>query len=224
MGEKEDLTCIMSESVNNDVQKAYNRWAESYDTNDNKTRDTEAVALRDLLSDNHFNRCLEIGCGTGKNTLFLGERAEVVTAVDFSEEMLAKAQGKNLHGCITFIKADINEPWYFAPGVYDLVTFSLVLEHIEDINSIFQKAGAVTKSGSLVYMGELHPFKQYIGTKARFVNGNDTEILTCFNHNVSDFVTAAFTNGFVLEVMKEYFDPDSEISVPRILAMLFRRT
>jgi hypothetical protein len=31
------------------VKKAYNKWAEQYDTNNNKTRDLEAMALRKNL-------------------------------------------------------------------------------------------------------------------------------------------------------------------------------
>ena len=73
-----------------DVQQGYNQWAEQYDTNQNKTRDLEAIALRNILEKINFNSCLEIGCGTGKNTEWLIAKAETVTAVDLSEEMLAK--------------------------------------------------------------------------------------------------------------------------------------
>ena len=49
-----------------DVEKAYNLWADQYDTNHNKTRDLEAISLRETLADLKFDNCLEIGCGTGK--------------------------------------------------------------------------------------------------------------------------------------------------------------
>ena len=52
------------------VEQAYNNWAEQYDSNENKTRDLEAKALREVLADMIFENCLEIGCGTGKNTRF----------------------------------------------------------------------------------------------------------------------------------------------------------
>ena len=54
-----------------DTREMYNKWAEQYDTNYNKTRDLEAFALRLTLSDFSFDNCLEIGCGTGKNTQWL---------------------------------------------------------------------------------------------------------------------------------------------------------
>ncbi len=54
-----------------DVQEAYKYWSEQYDTNINKTRELEAISLRDTLSEIKFEKCLEIGCGTGKNTEWL---------------------------------------------------------------------------------------------------------------------------------------------------------
>ena len=53
------------------VQEAYDNWADQYDSNMNKTRDLEAVALRETLAYIPFDTCLEIGCGTGKNTEWL---------------------------------------------------------------------------------------------------------------------------------------------------------
>jgi trans-aconitate methyltransferase len=66
---------------------AYNHWSVDYDTVINKTRDAEAIAFRHLLSKVNFATVIELGCGTGKNTLWLAERAARVLAVDFSEEM-----------------------------------------------------------------------------------------------------------------------------------------
>jgi ubiquinone/menaquinone biosynthesis C-methylase UbiE len=77
-----------------DVKQAYNIWADQYDTNHNKTRDLEAISLRNTLANVQFDNCLEIGCGTGKNTEWLIVKANQVTAVDFSEEMLSKAKEK----------------------------------------------------------------------------------------------------------------------------------
>lgn len=74
------------------IRESYNEWAVQYDTNANKTRDMEAVALRQMLSKITFKNVLEIGCGTGKNSIWLDEQANHLTAVDFSEKMLAKAK------------------------------------------------------------------------------------------------------------------------------------
>ena len=73
------------------IQQAYNAWSTQYDTNLNKTRDLEAQSLQTTLANINFDTCLEIGCGTGKNTAWLINKAKYITAVDLSEEMLAKA-------------------------------------------------------------------------------------------------------------------------------------
>ncbi|HEY1024796.1 MAG TPA: class I SAM-dependent methyltransferase [Sphingobacteriaceae bacterium] len=57
------------------TQSAYDLWSAQYDTNENKTRDLEGKALREVLSSYSFNNVLEIGCGTGKNTQYLLEKA-----------------------------------------------------------------------------------------------------------------------------------------------------
>ncbi len=205
------------------VKEAYNNWAALYDTNRNKTRDLEAVSLRETLANIPFESCLEMGCGTGKNTAWLLTKANQLLSVDLSEEMLAKAREKIDAEHVVFKQVDMLQPWTFTDRIFDLVVFSLVLEHIEDLNGVFKKVADVTKPGSRVYMGELHPFKQYAGTKARFETENGVQVVTCFDHHVSDFVQAALQNGFEIETVKEYFDENDRNGLPRILTLLFKK-
>lgn len=207
----------------NSVQEAYNSWAQQYDSNENKTRDLEARSLRETLAPLSFERCLEIGCGTGKNTVWLMEKAASVTAVDLSEEMLEKARAKITAAHVQFVQADITQPWSFAVTQFDLVGFSLVLEHIELLNPVLQKAAAALKPGGYLYISELHPFKQYNGSKARFETATGAQVVTCFNHHVSDFTDAATANGLELLTLKEYFDDDDRTTIPRLLTLLFQK-
>ena len=144
-----------------DIADTYDQWAAQYDTNQNKTRDLEGHALRTLLGSiqRPLGSALEIGCGTGKNSEWLVTRAQQVLGVDFSLEMLARAQAKVRAENIRFEFADITRPWEFTDQQFDLVTFSLVLEHVEDLRFVFEQAFAHVKPGGLVYVGELHPFK-----------------------------------------------------------------
>lgn len=206
-----------------DVKQAYNIWADQYDSNSNKTRDLEAISLRAILPDIKFNNCLEIGCGTGKNTEYLITKAKQVTAVDLSNEMLAKARQKINSDSVQFIQTDIKNDWTFVSKQYDLVTFSLVLEHIENLNDIFKKVSNVISSNGFVYVGELHPFKQYTGTKARFDTEAGQQIVTCFNHNISDFTLSAKQNSFEIIDIAEYFDENDKTIIPRIIALLLRK-
>jgi len=205
------------------VKHAYNIWASQYDTNQNKTRDLEALALRETLSGIQFKNCLEIGCGTGKNTAWLLDIAEHVTAVDFSEEMLLKAKAKIRSERVSFQQADIIREWLFANKKYGLVTFSLVLEHIENLDDILKKVADTVSPHAYVYIGELHPFKQYTGTKARFDTTEGQQLVKCYNHHVSDFTRAAKYYGFELIDLNEYFDDNNRTNIPRILTLLLRQ-
>lgn len=206
-----------------DTRQAYNSWASQYDTNLNKTRDLEAQALRATLANIPFERYLEIGCGTGKNTEWLITRALEVTAVDLSEEMLAKAKAKIGSPKVQFIQADITTPWAFTKGQYDVVGFSLVLEHIDKLEPVFEKVAAALKPGGYAYIGELHPFKQYSGSKARFETAAGTQVVECFNHHISDFILAGKQQGLKLVDAEEYFDNNDRNEIPRILTLLLRK-
>ena len=126
------------------IKEAYKEWSEQYDTNENKTRDLEAVALRSVLSSIDFHKVLEFGCGTGKNTVWFEQRAQKVIAADFSEEMMAKASKKVNTSNVEFVIADINKPWNFSTDEIDLISFSLILEHVESIDEIFNKTSKVS--------------------------------------------------------------------------------
>jgi 2-polyprenyl-3-methyl-5-hydroxy-6-metoxy-1,4-benzoquinol methylase len=203
------------------IQEAYNIWAAQYDTNINKTRDLEAVALKNCLNNLKFESCLEIGCGTGKNTEWLLSKSKEITAVDLSEEMLTKAKNKINSDKVKFVQADINEDWGFVKNKrFDLITFSLVLEHIENLENIFTQLKKVVAENGYVYIGELHPFKQYNGSKARFETEGGLQIVNCFTHNISDFLNAAKSNGFKLIELNEHFDDNNRNEIPRILTLL----
>lgn len=204
-------------------KQAYDSWASQYDTNVNKTRDLEGLALRIVLTGVAFDTCLEVGCGTGKNTEWLLEKAKQVTAVDLSDEMLAKARKKITSDRVQFMQADITTDWTFGDHLYDLVSFSLVLEHIENLDPIFNEVAEALRPGGYVYIGELHPFKQYTGSKARFETETGQQVVDCFTHNISDFIQCGKKHGLTLVDADEYFDDNDRRTIPRILTLLLRK-
>jgi ubiquinone/menaquinone biosynthesis C-methylase UbiE len=204
------------------TEKAYNEWASQYDDNVNLTRDLEGKAIREVLKNTPYETCLEIGCGTGKNTVWLAEKAKEMVSVDLSIEMLAKAKAKITDEKIHFVHADINEEWNFTDRTYELATFSLILEHIENIALVFEKTSKLLKPGGHVYIGELHPYKQYAGSKARFESKEGEKVLQCYNHHISDFTIAGKKNNLRLVDLEEYFDDENK-EIPRILTLLFKK-
>jgi 2-polyprenyl-3-methyl-5-hydroxy-6-metoxy-1,4-benzoquinol methylase len=206
-----------------DVKQAYDLWSQQYDTNINKTRDLEAIALRSALANLDFSTCLEIGCGTGKNTEWLISRAKEVTAVDFSEEMLQKAKDKITSSAVSFQQADITKEWLFTTKKYALISFSLVLEHIEHLEHIFHEASKKIAVGGHIYIGELHPFKQYTGSKARFDTEEGLQVVTCYTHHISDFSGVAKKWGFEVADINEYFDDNDRSTIPRIITLVLKK-
>ena len=146
-----------------------------------------------------------------------------LVGVDFSEEMLGKAKLKIKSNNVQFVQADIKNEWQYDTGFFDLITFSLVLEHIADLDAIFRKAYRVLAKNGLIYIGELHPFKQYLGTKARFETDEGVYELECFTHHFSDFYETATNHNFECLLVKEWFDEEDRGGVPRILTMVFRK-
>jgi ubiquinone/menaquinone biosynthesis C-methylase UbiE len=204
-----------------DNQKAYNVWSKNYDTVKNRTRDIEAFALRKSLENIKLLDILELGCGTGKNTEWLISKAKHLIGADFSVEMLDKAKAKITANNVEFRQLDLRESWKFSDNQFDLITCSLALEHIENIDFIFREANRVLRKNGKFYIGELHPFKQYAGAKARFEIENKVFELECFIHNISEFFDVAKSNNFDVIELKEWFDDENKTEIPRLLTMMF---
>lgn len=204
-------------------QQLYNSWSANYDTVENKTRDLEKNACREILSTVEFETVIELGCGTGKNTEWLASRAKRVLAVDLSEEMQAVAKGKIKSDNVEFKQADITNKWNFSEDKADLITCSLILEHVENLDFIFSEAHVHLNENGNFYICELHPFKQYTGSKARFETAEGLQVLECFTHHISDYVQAAQKNDFSVVHLAEWFDNNDRTTVPRLISFLFNR-
>ena len=205
------------------VQAAYTQWAATYDTDLNLTRDLDQIVTRTVLAGRHYRSILELGCGTGKNTEFLVTIGQQVHAVDFSEGMLAQARAKGLGPSVTFSQADITQPWPCADLSVDLITCSLVLEHIADLAFVFGEAARVLIPSGRLFVCELHPFKQYLGSKAAFERDQERVELPAFVHHISDFLDAAAGAGLMLTALKEWWHPDDQGTPPRLVSFMFAK-
>ena len=68
-----------------------------------------------------------------------------VTAIDFSEGMLAEAQAKPGANQAQWICHDIHTPLPVVDGEFDLVVSGLVLEHLRDLDHFFGEIARVLK-------------------------------------------------------------------------------
>jgi len=205
------------------ISDAYNLWAETYDTVENKTRDLELSVGQSTLKNRRYPQIIELGCGTGKNTKWLMNKCDSLIGIDFSSEMLAIAKEKIKSEKVQFLQADILHEWNFNGNSVDLITSSLVLEHIKDLNFIFSQANKTLKKYGMFYLCELHPFKQYIGSKAKFKLNNKVIKLETYVHNISDYLNSASKNNFELFEFNEWFDNGNRNEIPRLVSFIFRK-
>ncbi len=205
------------------IEKAYNIWANQYDTNENRTRDLDKKSTIETLSKYEFENVLELGCGTGKNTNWLLKKAKRIIGLDFSQEMLNKAKAKISNEKVIFRKVDLTENWEIDNNFADLITCSLTLEHIKDLNHIFSQANKKLNENGIFFISELHPFKQYSGSKAKYETESGTKELEVYIHHISEYTDKAKNNGFKLIEVKEWFDENDINGLPRLVSFVFKK-
>ena len=205
------------------IEEAYTDWSATYDSDRNLTRDLDQTVTRETLAHRHFKSVLELGCGTGKNTGLLAAISERVHALDFSSGMMEKAKAKLKQPNITFEIADITSRWPCQDRSVDLVACNLVLEHVRDLSFIFSEAARVLLKGGQFFVCELHPFRQYGGTVARFQRAETNEI-PAFVHHLTDFTGAAQANGLSMLSVREWWHEADKDKLPRLVSFVFERS
>lgn len=206
------------------IQKAYNDWSASYDSDENLTRDLDQKVTLEALANSQFASILELGCGTGKNTLFFSRIGTSVHALDFSEGMIEKARGKLKAENVRFSVTDLTQKWPCENEAHDLIACNLVLEHIADLSFIFSEAFRVLEGTGRFLINELHPFRQYAGKKARFETGTGVREIPAYIHHISEFLNGAAQNGFTLISLNECWHEQDRNKLPRIIAFLFEKS
>jgi malonyl-CoA O-methyltransferase len=206
------------------IQDAYTRWSDTYDSDRNLTRDLDHRATQDALTGLRFQNIMELGCGTGKNTAFLTELGGQILALDFSPGMLRQAKSKIRSDRVFFVVADLTKPWPSRVEAFELIVCNLVLEHIEDLDAVFAEVSRALKKGGQFFLSELHPFRQYKGTKANFRTENEAIEIPAFVHHLSDFTEAARANGLSMRMMREWWHEEDQNKLPRLVSFMFEKS
>ena len=204
------------------IAEAYGHWAASYDADHNRTRDLDGEVMRQLHESRRVISLVEAGGGTGKNTGFLATLTRELLAFDFSPEMLAVAEAKVRAPHVRYTVHDVREAWPVAAATVDFITFNLVLEHIEDLDAVFGHAAVAVRAGGVVFVSELHPFRQYRGSQARYSGDNGEEVrVQAFLHHASDYIRSAEGHGLRLDRLSEWWHADDDRAWPRLLTLQF---
>jgi ubiquinone/menaquinone biosynthesis C-methylase UbiE len=226
MSEEQRATRENEHGDDSAIARAYDRWAGQYDADDNATRDLDAAELRAGSFALRGRDVLEIGCGTGKNTIWLATQAASVVAVDFSEGMLARARQRVAAGNVRFVALDVREPWPISDCSVDVVLCDLVLEHVPALEHVYREAARVLRPGGHLRVSELHPFRQLLGGQAHFTEqrSGETIMVPAFRHAISEYVNAGIAAGLHLREMGESLEISARADAPpRLLTLLFER-
>jgi ubiquinone/menaquinone biosynthesis C-methylase UbiE len=205
------------------IQDAYTDWSATYDSDRNLTRDLDQTVTRETLANRRYQSVLEVGCGTGKNTVLLAQLGERVCALDLSVGMLKQAQRKVQLDHVLFAVADLTKAWPCKTESVDLIVCNLVLEHVRDLSVIFSEVHRSLVAGGCFFVSELHPFRQYQGTKANFQRRQATIEIPAFVHHLSDFTEAAAQSGLSVQSFREWWHEADQNKPPRLVSFVFEK-
>jgi ubiquinone/menaquinone biosynthesis C-methylase UbiE len=198
---------IMSEQPTQapSVRHGYNRWAAVYDHDANPLVNLEEPFVRAALGEVRGLKVLDLGCGTGRHSLWLAEHGAEVTALDFSDGMLAAARQKPGSAKICFVVHDLHEPLPFAPATFELVVSGLVLEHLQELDLFFCEMWRVLRPTGRAVVSAMHPAMFLADAQAQFRDPESGEKIRpgSVPHQIGDFVLAAVRAGFHLDDIVE---------------------
>jgi len=197
-----------------EVRIGYDRWAAVYDHDANPLIGMEGPVVRAALGDTRGLDVLDLGCGTGRHSLWLAASGAHVTAIDVSNGMLEEARRKPGAEAIQFSIHDLHNPLPFSDNQFDRVVSGLVLEHLRDLTPFFAEAHRVLKPGGRAVISAMHPAMFLRGAQARFTDPTSGEVVQVgsIDHSVPACVMAAVRAGFQLTDVSE-FAPDAEFAV-----------
>ncbi|KAF2825820.1 S-adenosyl-L-methionine-dependent methyltransferase [Ophiobolus disseminans] len=217
------------------TQEAYDQWATIYDSDGNMLQAIDDIELTTSLpdflrqvqesTDTPVISLLDLGCGTGRNTIkLLGfalppGRQSTVSGLDFSKGMLDIAADKlrtfndgldnpraRLAQCDCFptVQDPSASPLPSVPGLSPVngVISTLVLEHVP-LTDYFSTLSSLLLPNGLALVTNMH---DDMGTKSQagFVNAQGVKVRgSSFAHTVQDTVAAARKAGLEVLSVKE---------------------
>lgn len=186
-----------------DVRDGYGAWAPTYEATVEDAMDVELLAGLRAVDWAAAREVADLGCGTGRTGAWLAAQgAGAIDGVDLTAQMLERAQARGVFRSLR--EGDVT-----ATGLdgerYDLVTTSLVDEHLPSVEPLYREAFRLARPGGAYVLVGFHPhFIMRSGMPTHFDAADGESIaITTHVHQLSEHVQAALGAGWALAEMAE---------------------
>lgn len=205
----------------------YDVFAENYVTQQEHGDLASAIefpAMTKLVGRIKGKKLLDLGAGIGWHAHFYAKKGACVTALDNSEKLLNKITNKK----ITVVHHDLNKKLPFDKKSFDIITASLALDHIRNLNKLLKEVQRTLKDDGTFYCSipnpVFHQEEQLIGMRTneddvdiygnyfyprKIVNEYDDVTITLYHRTLTDYFTAFTKAGFTVQVLLEPQPPRS---------------
>lgn len=191
--------------------------------------------LLDVLDPQPGLRYLDLGSGDGRVSATVEQTGSKVVGVDLNEDLVRRASQPSLVARLPALPA--------GSSTFDGAYAVLVLEHLEDIQPIFQETARVTKTGGVMAMVSNHPVwtapnstpfedddGEALWRPGAYFSDGTTDIaveggtVTFYHRSIGGLLNAAADAGWSLEKMIErpHHDLTTQVGIPRLLACRWR--
>lgn len=184
------------------TRKAYDAWAESYDSDLNPHLLLEHDDFLELVDAKPKERILDAACGTGRYTEEVQLMGATVVGIDFSNRIIETAREKN--PLIDYRNLDLRKKLPFPDSHFDKITCGQALKHIRNLKFTFKEFNRLLKKDGKLIFSVTHPdmdWTNYVMRKK--VSIDLTAASDMFEHKFSDYFQAIVDSGFKIDVVRQ---------------------
>ncbi|MFA7709422.1 MAG: class I SAM-dependent methyltransferase [archaeon] len=142
--------------VEKNTKKMYNKFGEAYQKERYYNQYVEIPNMLKTVKNIKGKKLLDVGCGAGIHIKAYSKKGAKCSGMDISETMIAQAKKNNPK--IEFKVGTVTKLPYKANS-FDVVTCSLCLDYVKDLNNAFKEINKVLKKGGLLYYSYESPVR-----------------------------------------------------------------
>ncbi|MEM1574399.1 MAG: methyltransferase domain-containing protein [Nitrososphaerota archaeon] len=197
------------------LKEQYDILAECYDDlyNNPQINYMHEIEKKVLLKYIKQGLVLDIGCGTGKQTLFLAKKHVKVIGLDISNEMIRKAleKAKNKNICDCFFIVGSGEFLPFKNNSFNnIISFFGALNHMPKYEIAIKEISRVLKKKGMAIISVANNFS--IHWFLQEIKKGLSSIIKNFLKN-EEYICIKILNGKILNIWTHYFSPKNLISL-----------